>query len=216
MDCHARRTRDLRVFEQDPDLLTRVDRAELLRRGTLAVGTDAGALTGRLVRVGHAVRASTATWRPAADSSRMGGGLVISASSSGSETVSVGCEAGSVAVDVLGDAPDWSPAAPQPTGTSRRATRQSAVLMPLETGAARRKFLDLKQERVTLAAAGADRRQAEPAAVAAQLVDQRPQDAGAGGAHRMAERDRAPVHVHLLGIGPKHLHRVDGDDRKPR
>ena len=65
--------------------------------------------------------------------------------------------------------------------------------------------LDLDQERVALAAAGADRRQPEPAATAAQLVHERREDARAGGADRVAERDRSAVDVHRLRIGAEHL-----------
>ena len=68
--------------------------------------------------------------------------------------------------------------------------------------------LDLEQERVALAAAGADRREAEAAAVAAQLVHHRPDDPAAGRADRMAERDRAAVHVHLRLVGAEHARRV--------
>src|SRR5207247_6499446 len=57
-------------------------------------------------------------------------------------------------------------------------------------------LLDLDQERVALAAAGADRREAEPAAVAAKLVDHRPEDSRPRRADRMAERHGAAVHVH--------------------
>jgi len=48
-------------------------------------------------------------------------------------------------------------------------------------------------------AAGADRGQAEAAAVAAQLVGERREDARAGGADRMAECDGAAVHVTRSG-----------------
>src|SRR6185503_2259677 len=65
--------------------------------------------------------------------------------------------------------------------------------------------------RVALAAARADRRAAEPAAAAPQLVDERHQDAGAAGADRVAERDRAAVHVHLGLVELKHAHRVERD-----
>ena len=50
-------------------------------------------------------------------------------------------------------------------------------------------------DRVALPAAGADRRAAEPAAAAAQLVDERADDARAGGADRVPERDGAAVDV---------------------
>ena len=71
--------------------------------------------------------------------------------------------------------------------------------------------LDLDQQRVALAAAGADRREAEPAALAAELVDHRREDPRARGADRVAERDRAAVHVHGLRVGVEQLHRVQRD-----
>src|SRR4029077_8842976 len=52
------------------------------------------------------------------------------------------------------------------------------------------------------------------AAVAAQLVHHRPEDATAGGADRMSERDGAAVHVRLLRVGPEQLDGVDGDRRE--
>src|SRR5262249_5678510 len=66
----------------------------------------------------------------------------------------------------------------------------------------------------TLAAAGADRSEAEATAVAAQLVDHRRDDAAAGGADRMAERDRAAGHVRLVGVGAEHLYPVEPDRRE--
>src|SRR4051795_6337073 len=54
---------------------------------------------------------------------------------------------------------------------------------------------DLDHDRVALAAAAADRRDTEPAAPPAQLVEQRADDPRARGADRMAERDRAAVDV---------------------
>ena len=51
---------------------------------------------------------------------------------------------------------------------------------------------------VALAAAGADRRAAVAAAAAAQLQHERAEDARAGGADRVAERDRAAVDVDAL------------------
>ena len=64
---------------------------------------------------------------------------------------------------------------------------------------------DLEEQRVALPAAGADRGEAEPTAVAAELVDHGADDAGARRADRVAERDGAAVHVHLLGVGAEHL-----------
>src|SRR5436190_6141360 len=54
---------------------------------------------------------------------------------------------------------------------------------------------DLDQESVSLAAAGADRGEAEAAAVAAELVHHGAEDAAAARADRMPERDRPAVHV---------------------
>src|SRR5262249_25639127 len=50
-------------------------------------------------------------------------------------------------------------------------------------------------------AAGADPTEPGPAAVPAQLMHHRPEDAAAARADRMAERDGAAVDVRLLGIG---------------
>src|SRR6187402_2790441 len=55
--------------------------------------------------------------------------------------------------------------------------------------------VDLDHDRVALAAAGADRGDAEAAAAAAQLVHEGADDAGAGSTDRMAEGDRAAVDV---------------------
>ena len=52
---------------------------------------------------------------------------------------------------------------------------------------------DLEHGRVALGGAGADRGDADPAAAAAQLVDERAEQARARRADRMAERDRAAV-----------------------
>src|SRR5919197_714872 len=64
------------------------------------------------------------------------------------------------------------------------------------------------------AAAGADRGAAEPAAAPAQLVDERADDACAGGTDRVPERDRAPVHVDLVLVDAEHPHRVDRHRRE--
>src|ERR1700712_5643545 len=58
-----------------------------------------------------------------------------------------------------------------------------------------RSAVDAQDDRVALATAGADGRDAEPAATTAQLVDDRAEDAGARSADRVAERDRAAVDV---------------------
>src|SRR5919108_1888659 len=67
---------------------------------------------------------------------------------------------------------------------------------------------------VALAAARADRRAAEPAAAAAELVHERHQDARAAGPDRVAERDRTAVHVHLRLVHAEHPHRVERDRRE--
>src|SRR5918994_2136645 len=81
------------------------------------------------------------------------------------------------------------------------------------TGAriAARVVLGLDQQRVALAAAGADRREAEPAAVAPQLVHHRADDSAPGGADRMPERDRAAVHVYDLLVRTEQPGRIEGD-----
>src|SRR5918999_3913657 len=74
--------------------------------------------------------------------------------------------------------------------------------------------LNLEQEGVALAAAGADRGEPEAAAVPAQLVHHRPDDARARGPDRVPERDCAAVHVHALLVGAEHLRRVEHDRRE--
>src|SRR3954454_10782735 len=71
--------------------------------------------------------------------------------------------------------------------------------------------VDLDHDRVALAAAGADRGDAEAAAAAAQLVDEGADDASAGGADRVPEGDRAAVDVDLLLVDAEHPHRVQRD-----
>src|SRR4051812_14768573 len=70
---------------------------------------------------------------------------------------------------------------------------------------------DLDQKRVALTAAGADRRQAEPAAVPPQLVHHRAEDPPTTRADRMAERDSAAVDVCDLRVRAEHLHRVESN-----
>ena len=60
--------------------------------------------------------------------------------------------------------------------------------------------VDLDHDRVALPAARADRGQAAPAAAPAQLVHERADEARAGGADGMPERDRAAVDVDALGV----------------
>src|SRR6478735_12632250 len=71
--------------------------------------------------------------------------------------------------------------------------------------------VDFDHDRVALAAAAADRGDAEAATAAAKLVDERADDAGAGGADRVTEGDRAAVHVDLLLVDAEHPHRVQRD-----
>src|SRR4051794_724022 len=73
---------------------------------------------------------------------------------------------------------------------------------------------DLQQEGVALAAAGADRGEAEAAAVSAQLVHHRADDASAGCADRVTERDCAAVHVHDLLVRAEEPRRVERYGRK--
>src|SRR6185437_12408229 len=71
--------------------------------------------------------------------------------------------------------------------------------------------LDVDDHGVALAAAGADRDAAVAAAAPAQLEHERADDAGAGGADRVPERDRAAVDVHALLVDAEHARRVQGD-----
>src|SRR5207248_6849583 len=71
------------------------------------------------------------------------------------------------------------------------------------------RVLDLDQQRVALATAGADRCETEAAAVAAQLVHHRAEDAAAARADRVAERDRTTVDVDDLFVGSEHPRRVE-------
>src|SRR6266542_463765 len=71
--------------------------------------------------------------------------------------------------------------------------------------------LDLDEKSVALAAARADRREAQASPVSTQLVDHRAEDARSGGPVWMAERHRAAVHVHLLRIDVQHPRRVEHD-----
>src|SRR6478735_12316279 len=70
---------------------------------------------------------------------------------------------------------------------------------------------DFDEECVALAAAGADRGEAEAAAVAAQVVHHRAEDAAAARADRMAESDRAAVDVRGLRVRAEHRDRVERD-----
>src|SRR5881392_2457172 len=66
-------------------------------------------------------------------------------------------------------------------------------------------------DRVPLTSARADRRDAEAAATAAQLVHERAENARARGADRVAERNRAAVDVHLRLVDAEHADRVERD-----
>src|SRR5215207_11366607 len=74
--------------------------------------------------------------------------------------------------------------------------------------------LNVEEKGVALPAARADRREAEPAAVAPELVDHRPEDTPARGADRVPERDGAAVDVHALRIRPEHRRRVEHHGRE--
>ena len=78
--------------------------------------------------------------------------------------------------------------------------------------------IDLDQQRVALAAAGADRGEPEPAAVrGAARAPSSPRIRPPRGADRMAERDGAAVDVHGLLVGAEHRRRVERDrGRTPR
>src|SRR5579864_3330812 len=103
------------------------------------------------------------------------------------------------------------------TAIAARTAKQNVSLasMPLVRGARGAGSLYLDEERVALAAAGADRGETEPAAAATELVHHRPEDAAAACADRVTERDRAPVHVHDPLVGAEHARRVgrDGGER---
>src|SRR3954449_12807080 len=72
----------------------------------------------------------------------------------------------------------------------------------------------LDDHSVALAAAGADRRAAVAPAAPAQLEHERPDDAGAGGPDRVAERDRATVDVDALLVDAEHADGVQRDARE--
>src|SRR3954466_12525327 len=70
---------------------------------------------------------------------------------------------------------------------------------------------DVNDDGVALAAAGADRHAAIAAAAAAQLEHDRAEDARAGRADRMPERDRAAVDVHAPLVDVEHADAVERD-----
>src|SRR5205085_8897256 len=74
--------------------------------------------------------------------------------------------------------------------------------------------VDAQDDRVALPAARADRRDAEAAAATAQLVDEDAEDAGARGADRVAERDRAAVDVDAVLLDAQLADRLQGHRRE--
>src|SRR4051794_10814046 len=106
----------------------------------------------------------------------------------------------------------------RPTIPWRTATRAKGMpddpairVLSRSKKAAARLAGNLDHDRVALAAAAADRGDAEAASPAAELVDERADDAGAGGADRVPEGDRAAVDVDVLLAHAQHPHRVEGD-----
>src|SRR3954451_21754332 len=86
---------------------------------------------------------------------------------------------------------------------SKNAAARAPPPPPPELGA-----IHLEHDRVALATTRADRRAAEAAAAAAELVDEGAHDPPAGGADRVAQRDRAAVHVDPVLVDAEHPHRV--------
>ena len=133
----------------------------------------------------------TASCFPAELTSTISGGLIPTVPLSVTVGASVGDEEAGTFV---------CSAVPQPAAAARR-TRASRSLMAVRPTRARKSFLDLDENGVAAPAARADGREPEPTAVSPQLVDHRGENAGAGGADRVAQRDCAPVHVHAFGVG---------------
>ena len=75
-------------------------------------------------------------------------------------------------------------------------------------------LLDAQQDGFALPAAAAQRRDAEAAAAAAQLVGEREHEPQAAAGQRMAERDRAAVDVDPLEVDLQRLGGGDGDARR--
>src|SRR4051794_39963415 len=112
--------------------------------------------------------------------------------------------------------PNWNALDPSISVLSR-SKKAAGRAMPsawTRPGRTRLPAVDFDYDGVALTAAGADRRAAEPPAAAAQLVDERHQDAGAAGADRVAERDGTAVHVHLRLVNAEHADRVDRHGRE--
>src|SRR4029077_11257670 len=72
----------------------------------------------------------------------------------------------------------------------------------------------LEYHRIALAATRADRRTAEPAAAPSQLEHEASEQARAGSADRMPQRDRTAVHVHALLVDAEHANGVERDRRE--
>src|SRR5438132_13230626 len=92
-----------------------------------------------------------------------------------------------------------------------RSKNAAPPAMPLKGMAPRSGPVDLEDHRVALAATRADRGHAQAPAPAPQLVDEGREDPRAARADRMAEGDRAAVHVHLALVDAQHAHRVERD-----
>src|SRR5687768_7972800 len=73
---------------------------------------------------------------------------------------------------------------------------------------------DFEHDRVALTSTGADGCDSQAAASAPKLVDESPDDPGARRADRVAKRDRAAVHVHVVLGDAQHVEGVEGDGRE--
>src|ERR1700733_13285639 len=73
---------------------------------------------------------------------------------------------------------------------------------------------DPDDDGVALPAAGADRRAAVAATATAQLIDECPDDARAGRADRVTERNGAAVDVDAVLVNAEHADRVERDGGK--
>src|SRR5690349_5887915 len=71
--------------------------------------------------------------------------------------------------------------------------------------------LNLYEDGIALAAAGADRGAAEAAAAALELADEGSDHPGTGSSDRVTEGDCAAVHVDLVLVDVEHLHGVQRD-----
>src|SRR3954468_18906731 len=91
---------------------------------------------------------------------------------------------------------------------SVRSRSKKAAAFAMASGL---RTVDAEDHRVALPAARADRRAAQPAAAAAQLVHERAEDARARRADGMAERDGATVDVDAVLVDPEQADRVQRD-----